>query len=226
MADIPELGDERHALDEAAPGGVWVDHLVFAEGGPSSFYDEQAKDFVTVPGAWIRVRRFGPFLSRAEATTHMVGMLGARRRAPAAAEVRAAAQVVAEWFDQEDADADDVAIAQRILLAAEQVRAAAREGESAPAGWQHGVVMGDGRVWGCGEGDDGLTRQRMRLRYADVIAPCLIGPQLRTPTGHPVDACSCGHEDSDGRGDVLACPVHGIGLDPTEAHRSQSEGGA
>jgi hypothetical protein len=37
---------------------------------------------------------------------------------------------------------------------------------------------------------------------------------LARPVPEPQPAaarCTCGHEDSDGRGDVLACPVHGIG---------------
>lgn len=33
------------------------------------------------------------------------------------------------------------------------------------------------------------------------------------------DLCSCGHEESDGRGDVLACPVHGIGPEAMAASR-------
>lgn len=74
MSALPKLGDERYTLDEQ-PGALWIDHKVFAEGGPSSFYDESAKDFVTVPGAWVRVRRFGPFASRDAATAHMVGLL-------------------------------------------------------------------------------------------------------------------------------------------------------
>jgi len=31
------------------------------------------------------------------------------------------------------------------------------------------------------------------------------------PHNGPYGACVCGGEDSDGRGDVLRCPVHGIG---------------
>lgn len=31
------------------------------------------------------------------------------------------------------------------------------------------------------------------------------------PMQRRYDNCTCGGEDSDGRGDVLRCPVHGIG---------------
>ncbi len=41
---------------------------------------------------------------------------------------------------------------------------------------------------------------------------------------HPL--CSCGGEDSDGRGDVLACPVHGIGPSDAAAQSFDSEGRA
>lgn len=39
-----------------------------------------------------------------------------------------------------------------------------------------------------------------------------------TPTHYD---CSCGHEDSDGRGDVLRCPIHGIGPDPKGEERDR-----
>lgn len=32
-----------------------------------------------------------------------------------------------------------------------------------------------------------------------------------TPPSPIIVRCTCDHEDCDGRGDVLACPVHGIG---------------
>lgn len=48
---------------------------------------------------------------------------------------------------------------------------------SPPDGWQYGVVIDrDGKpcVWGCGDGEGGRRRQRMRLRYQRVLGPCLL----------------------------------------------------
>lgn len=43
-----------------------------------------------------------------------------------------------------------------------------------PEGWQYGVVMNDGSLWGCGGGKDGRIRQKMRMRYSTTKEACLI----------------------------------------------------
>lgn len=42
-----------------------------------------------------------------------------------------------------------------------------------PEGWQYAVIRDDLQIWGCGDGEDGRIRQRMRLKYRHIVAPCL-----------------------------------------------------
>lgn len=52
---------------------------------------------------------------------------------------------------------------------------------TAPVGWQYGVIMTSGRVWGCGSGEAGRVRQRMRLNYSTTAGPCLLPCRFERP---------------------------------------------
>lgn len=71
MSRFPEPGDERFTLVPMG-GGYDIERFIFADGGPSHFYDDESKDFVTVEGEWVYVQRFGPFADREEATKYML----------------------------------------------------------------------------------------------------------------------------------------------------------
>jgi hypothetical protein len=55
-----------------------------------------------------------------------------------------------------------------------------------PEGWQYGVVMDDGLVWGCGTGEEGFRRARMRLRYRNVVMPCMLPAKWPTSDTAPL----------------------------------------
>lgn len=44
-----------------------------------------------------------------------------------------------------------------------------------PSGWQFGLMY-NGRPWGCGGGEGGLSLQRLRLRYEGAAGPLWIAP--------------------------------------------------
>lgn len=50
-----------------------------------------------------------------------------------------------------------------------------------PDGWQYAVIRDDLQIWGCGDGEGGRIRQRMRLRYRNIVAPCLAPMRWENP---------------------------------------------
>lgn len=71
MSTFPKIGDERFALVPDG-GKVGIERSIFVEGGPSHYYDDEAKDFVTVRGEWVFVQRLGPFDTQEDATKYML----------------------------------------------------------------------------------------------------------------------------------------------------------
>lgn len=68
----PKIGDERFRLI-AEDGGFRIEHVIRCEGGMEHYYDEETKDYIDVPGHWVRVGyEGGVFKSRADARDHML----------------------------------------------------------------------------------------------------------------------------------------------------------
>lgn len=70
--NLPELGTTRYTLvTPRGAGACNIEHHIWVDGPPQSYFDEETKDFVEARGRWQVVQVFGPFADRDAATEFM-----------------------------------------------------------------------------------------------------------------------------------------------------------